>query len=80
MTIKQRLRRYLKEIGRGGSRLLNAMFGGPGDVTFSAWSWELVLRGSAWGRWRVRVLDAISGENHCYDAWIWHRTRGLIVR
>ncbi len=67
------------EVGSALSRLLNAICGGDGSVTFSAASWDLRIHGSSWGRWRVEVVDRLNRhDGHCREAWHWHRDRGLI--
>ena len=67
------------EVGSALSRLLNAVCGGDGSVTFSAASWDLRERGSRWGRWRVALVDRLNREpGHCRAAWEWHRARSLI--
>lgn len=71
---------YLTQIGRALSRLLNAIFGGEGDTTFSAFSWELQRRGSTWGLFRVWLVDAINGPGHCRKAWDWHEDHRLFER
>lgn len=68
---------YCVQVGRALTRLLNALLGGEGDSTFSAYSWELQRRGSAWGVWRVALVDAVFGTGHCLDSWAWHDARGL---
>ena len=65
------------QIGRASSRLLNAVLGGEGDVTFSAYSYELLHRGSAWGDVRVMLVDGLLGPGHCRESWDWHRERRL---
>lgn len=72
---------WLKQVARAGSRLLNALCGGDGGVTLSAGSYDLVVRGSRWGRWRVAVVDALpgNGPGHCMDAWAWHADHGLLA-
>lgn len=70
---------WLHEVGSACSRLLNALCGGDGSVTFSAASWQLQRDGSRWGAWRVRVVDRLNREpGHCERAWRWHHARGLI--
>ena len=73
-------REYLGSIGSGSSCLLNALCGGPRTVTFSAWSYVLLLRGRRDGTWRVRFVDALpfNGEGHCQDAYLDHYRRGLL--
>jgi len=75
------MRYWLEQVGRALSRLLNAVAGGEGDCTFSAWSWHLKLRGKPTGALRVAVVDALSRqEGHCRRAYEWHAARGLIQR
>lgn len=71
---------YFRQVGRAASRLLNALVGGDGASTFSAQSYDLALRGSAWGRWRVRFVDALppNGAGHCAEAFAWHVEHGLL--
>ena len=67
------------EVGSAASRFLNAVCGGDGAVTVSAGSWDLLIHGSSWGRWRVDVVDWLNRDDgHCREAWHWHRARGLI--
>ena len=68
---------WLVQIGRASSRLLNAILGGEGDVTFSAYSYELYLHGSVWGDLRVALVDALLGSGHCRQSWDWHHERRL---
>lgn len=75
------MRYYLTQVGRASSRLLNAVTGGEGDCTFSAWSYELFRNGSRVGYWRVRFVDWLNREpGHCYTSWVWHEAKGLIAR
>jgi hypothetical protein len=81
---------WLCQMGRALSRLINAIFGGEGDTTFSAYSYELALWGDtrtqmAIGRWRVWVIDGFyetvfKESDHCLDAWVWHQERRLFER
>jgi hypothetical protein len=68
---------WIAQIGRASSRLLNAILGGEGDVTFSAYSEELRLRGDTWGVLRVKFVDTFMGKGHCADSWQWHQERRL---
>jgi hypothetical protein len=68
---------WLYQVFRASSRLLNALTGGEGDTTFSAYSWELKRRGSLWGKLRVSVIDRIAGYDHCLASWEWHEERRL---
>ena len=68
---------WLMQVGRASSRLLNAIRGGEGDTTFSAYSDHLLLAGSRWGRLRVALVDRLLGKNHCLKAWAWHASRRL---
>lgn len=72
-----RIRWHVFQIGRASSRLFNALLGGEGDTTFSAYSYELQLRGHWTGRVRVAIVDQILGRGHCLDGWIWHAQRKL---
>lgn len=68
-----------REVGSALSRLLSAICGGDGSVTFSAASYDLAVAGSRWGALRVRVVDFLNREpGHCQIAWEWHRARSLI--
>lgn len=61
--------------------MLNALTGGEGDSTFSAWSYHLVKhKQSTWGAWRVKVIDGALGEGHCERSYDWHMTRDLISK
>lgn len=76
------MRWYLAQIGRASSRLFNAVMGGEGDTTFSAYSYHLMVHGRrpasrAYGRARVAVVDGLLGTGHCLEAWAWHHERGL---
>jgi len=68
------------EIGRGCSRVLNGCMDGTGDVTFSAQSWDAMLKGKPLGAQRVAFVDALpgNGEGHCLDAWRWHKDHDLL--
>ena len=69
---------YFLQVGRASSRLLNALCGGEGDTTFSAYSWYLATdKGCGIGRLRVRIVDAIRYKGHCQDAYYWHREHRL---
>lgn len=73
---------YLAQVGRASSRLLNAVTGGEGDTTFSAYSFHLAMNGRrpisrAYGRARVAIIDGMLGNGHCWEAWSWHHERGL---
>lgn len=71
--------RYLEEVGSALSRLLNALTGGDGSVTFSARCWSVRLDRPAIGRVLVWLVDLINVEpGHCREAWEWHRARDLI--
>ncbi len=75
------MKTYITQVLRALSRLLNALAGGEGDTTFSAASWGLALKGSRWGRLRVKLIDWLNGTpGHCKAAWEWHRDRGLLVK
>ncbi len=66
------------EIARGMSRTLSGVFDGTGDVTYSAYSYHMMLRGKKSGAHRVRFVDWINGEDgHCQRAWEWHEQHGL---
>lgn len=66
------------EIGRGLSRTLSGVWDGNGDVTFSAWSYHMVVRGKKWGPFRVRFVDAVTFESgHCELYYKWHKERRL---
>jgi hypothetical protein len=71
--------RYAEEVGSALSRLLNALTGGDGSVTFSARCWALRLDRPAIGRVLVAVVDRLNREpGHCREAWEWHHARDLI--
>ncbi len=73
------LEHWWVEVGSALSRLLNALAGGDGAVTFSAASWHLHLRGARLGTLRVRLVDWINRDpGHCEAAYRWHRERGLL--
>jgi hypothetical protein len=72
---------WLRQVGRALSRLANAVAGGEGDCTLSAWSWEMHRLGSRIGTVRVVVIDRINRDpGHCHTAWLWHDERGLLDR
>jgi hypothetical protein len=68
------------EIARGASRTLNGVWDGTGDVTFSAQSWDALLKGKRWGEERVALVDSLPGNgvDHCKNAWLWHRDHNLL--
>lgn len=74
------MRYWIAQVGRASSRLLNALTGGEGDSTFSAWSWHLKIRNKRTGSLRVRVVDFLVGTNHCQKAYDWHVERRLLER
>ena len=65
------------QVARAVSRLLNALMGGEGDTTFSAYSWHLKQKGKRIGLVRVVLVDRLFGSGHCEDACEWHRERRL---
>ncbi|WP_338662645.1 hypothetical protein VQH23_21150 [Pararoseomonas sp. SCSIO 73927] len=70
---------YADETGSCASCLLNALTGGPRRATFSAWSWELRLRGKRGAALRVRAVDGFGlRPGHCRDAYDYHVQQGLI--
>lgn len=70
---------YAEETGSGSSCLLNALTGGPRTVTFSAWSWQLLLNGKRGAAFRVRAVDGFGlRTGHCLNAWMDHQRRGLL--
>ncbi|WP_156963693.1 hypothetical protein [Muricoccus aerilatus] len=70
---------YAEETGSGASCLLNALTGGPRTVTFSAWSWQLVLRGKRGAEFRRWAVDGFGlRDGHCAAAWRSHIARGLL--
>ena len=70
---------YAEETGSGASCLLNALTGGPRTVTFSAWSWELLVREKRGAAFRVHAVDGFGLRNgHCAMAWRSHVARGLL--
>ena len=70
---------YAFQVSRASSRLLNALTGGEGDVTFSAWSYHLMInKHSAWGALRVKWVDHMLGEGHCARSYTWHEAHDLI--
>lgn len=46
----------------------NAALGGSEDETISSRSWAAYQAGRPWGRYAVRFIDALFGENHCRDS------------
>lgn len=74
---------WVVQILRASSRLLNALTGGEGDSTFSAWSWHLAIQpglAGKIGRLRVAVVDRFAGAGHCEAAYAWHAQRDLLAR
>jgi hypothetical protein len=70
---------YSDSIASALSRLLNAVCGGPELVTFSAWSWELLVQGKPGAALRVWLVDLVNLEpGHCERWWIDHKSRRLI--
>lgn len=66
------------EILRGMSRTLSGCFDGNGDVTYSAWSYWMALRGKEWGPRRVAFVDAVNrSKGHCRRAYEWHEAHKL---
>lgn len=72
---------YAYQVARAADRLLNALLGGEGDSTFSAWSYYMLVQGSRWGRWRVAIVDAMpfNYAGHCKDAYDWHVKHDLLT-
>ena len=73
---------YLVQIGKALSRMLNAVLGGEGDTTFSAYSYHLSINGKrksskVYGKARVAIVDALTYKGHCSDAFKWHHERDL---
>lgn len=68
------------EIGRGASRTFNGVMEGTGDVTFSAGSWDALLKGKRWAKERVAFVDSLpgNGQGHCEESWWWAREHGLL--
>lgn len=61
--------------------MLNALTGGEGDSTFSAWSYHLHMnKQSVWGTWRVKWIDRMLGVDHCKKSYEWHQQRDLISK
>lgn len=70
-----------REIERGMSRELSALWDGQGDCTFSAWSYRMLVYGKEWGPFRVRSVDWLNREpGHCLRAFEWHQLHGLLER
>lgn len=70
------------QVFKGFSRLMNALTGGEGDTTFSAYSWHLMMNGESrlsrqWGVLRSDAVDWIFGDGHCLRAYEWHKRKGL---
>jgi hypothetical protein len=73
---------YFKQVYKALSRLLNAMTGGEGDTTFSAYSYYIKVHsktalGARYGAARVWLLDKLHDDGHCLDAYVWHRLHRL---
>lgn len=73
------------EVASLGSCLLNVLIGtGDREVTLSAGSYELLLRGAARGSVFVAVIDWLNkpfnGAGHCERAWIEHGPIWVKVR
>lgn len=71
---------YAEAAESEASCLLGALTGGPKRVTFSAWSWDLLLQGKRGAALRVQLVDALpfNGPGHCCSAWMSHVERGLL--
>jgi hypothetical protein len=76
------MRYWIVQVARALSRLLNAVTGGEGDSTFSAWSYHLMLRNKRTGKWRVKFVDSLffNKPGHCKEAYEWHTERRLLER
>ncbi len=78
------LRWYAVQVSRGASRFFNALIGGEGDTTISAYSYYLALQGRRRlgipARYWVRVIDHFLGEHHCLQGYTFHRERRLFER
>lgn len=66
---------YWRDVLAGVSRLLNALFRGPGGsrVTVSAASGFLASRGNAGAAWRARLIERVTGRGHCAAMAAWHQ-------
>lgn len=71
---------WVEEVGSALSRLLNALTGGDGSVTFSARSYDAMIdRPTRLNKARVAAIDWLHREpGHCRDAWTWHAQKGLV--
>ncbi|MFC0384314.1 hypothetical protein [Muricoccus vinaceus] len=70
---------YAERTGSAASCMLNAMTGGPREVTFSAWRWQLLLHGKRGAAWWVDAVDGFGlRSGHCQAAWASHIARGLL--
>lgn len=68
-----------REIERGMSRELSALWDGQGDCTFSSWSYRMLVHGKEWGPFRVKFVDWLNREpGHCLRAYAWHQAHGLL--
>jgi hypothetical protein len=73
---------HLMQIGRALSRLFNAVTGGEGDTTTSAYVYKQSLLGKTKlgipGRAWVSVIDFVLRDpGHCLSAYHWHLERNL---
>lgn len=79
------MRRWIIQVARALSRLLNAICHGEGDTTFSAYSAWLVLHGKTkrarwWGAKRCQFINALwDDDGHCTRAYLWHLKRDLFT-
>ena len=63
---------YIKRVLVAFSVLVNVIFGGTNNQTFSARNWQ-------WKRERkpnlVWLLDLVIGKGHCSECWVYWKTR-----
>jgi hypothetical protein len=85
MNIRGRVAYWCLQVSRASSRLLNAIWGGEGDSTFSAWSYYMTVRRDKGpfyhfiGRCRTAVTDwLVRASGHCKDSYDWHVAHDLL--
>lgn len=57
-----------RRFGTALSQLWNVLLNGNEDESFSSRSWKAKVKGKAWGRVAVAIIDAIKGRGHCEGA------------
>jgi hypothetical protein len=63
--VSNRLRRWPLAVLLAIDQLANALAMGSEDETISSRAWKAKVKGKAWGRAAVWVIDALFGRDHC---------------